>query len=73
MLKVNFKVDTTSTVLERTAFDSLVLFGDIGGLKDFIYMCLTPVMAFLLGNRYQYSLFSRLFWVNDAKKGRDQS
>ena len=66
MLKVNFQLDTTITVQERQVYDSLALFGDIGGLTDFIFMIMTPVIGLLLGNRYNFSLFSSLFWVNDS-------
>ena len=66
MLKVNFKLDTTITVQERQVYDSLALFGDIGGLTNFIFMVMTPLVGLVLGNRYNFSLFSSLFWVNDS-------
>lgn len=75
ILLVNLALDPTLTVQERTAFDSLVLFGDIGGLKDFIFTVLTPFVAMFVGNRYTYSLLSQLFWVNDtsSEKQRKES
>lgn len=66
MLEVNFMYDTTVTIQERTAYDTLGLFGDIGGLNDFVFMIITPLMAFLCGSSYSYSLFSRIFWVNES-------
>ena len=49
ILLINYELDTTLTVQERTAFDSLVLFGDIGGLKDFILTIISPIVALLVG------------------------
>ena len=66
ILLVNFNLDTTLTVQERTAYDSLVLFGDIGGLGDFLYAIITPLVALAVGNRYTYSLLASLFWVNHS-------
>ena len=64
MLEMIFKYQTTKTIQKRTAYDSLKLFGDFGGLNDFIYLIIAPIMGLLLGDRYSFSLFRRLFWVN---------
>ena len=50
---------------ERTAFDSFILYGDIIVLNELMYHILTPVMAFLLGHRFQYDLFPKLFTTTE--------
>ena len=66
MLKVNIKLDTNTIKQERTAYDTLVLFGDIGGLLDFFIIVVSPLMALIVGSRFNFSLLSYLYWVNDT-------
>lgn len=66
MLEMNFKYQTTKTIQKRTAYDSLSVLGDFGGLQEFIYLIITPIMGLILGDRYSYALFRRLFWVNET-------
>ena len=66
MVSVNFKLDMTLIVQTRTAYDAIELFGDTGGLLECFYFVLTPLIAFLIGHRYNLSLFSNLYWVNES-------
>jgi len=66
VLTVNFKLDTTVTINKKISEDFVVLFAEIGGLTYFLFMVITPLIALLVVNRYHFSLFSSLFWVNGS-------
>ena len=66
MLRVTLKLDPTVTVHERKTFGVMALLEDIGGLCFFIVLTMTPIMSFLVGNKYYYSLFKQLYWVNES-------
>ena len=65
ILNVNFRLDTTILKQERTVFDSFELAGDLGGLNEVLFLSLTPLVGFVIGKRYSFSLLSDLFWVSD--------
>ena len=44
----------------------MVFFGDIGGEWSFLFAIAAPVVAMLMGDRYSYSLFKKIFWVNET-------
>ena len=67
ILNVNFRLDSTLTKQERTVYDSFELFGDLGGVTEILFLVLTPLVGLLIGKRYHYSLFSKIFWVNREK------
>ena len=64
-MNVNFKLDSTMTMQERTVYDSFELAGDLGGLNEVLFLLLTPLVGLFIGNRYHFSLLSKLFWVED--------
>ena len=66
ILNVNFKLNSTITKQERTVFDSFELVGNLGGLNEVLFRTLAPVVGLLIGNRFQFSLLSQLFWVSDG-------
>lgn len=70
ILNVNFRLDSTLTKQERTVYDSFELVGDLGGVSEILFLVLTPIVGLLLGKRYHYSLFSKIFWVNREKIAR---
>ena len=53
------------TMQERTVYDSFELAGDLGGLNEVLFLSLTPLVGFVIGKRYSFSLLSDLFWVSD--------
>ena len=69
MLTINFELITTTNEEKREAYDSLTLFGDIGGLIDFLIMVLTPLIGFIVGDRFTYEFMKSLYMMN--RKERD--
>ena len=48
------------------------LFGDIGGEFGFLFAIAAPIITLLMGDRYSYSLFKRIFWVNETDPDEDK-
>ena len=46
------------------------LFGDIGGLLDFIMMIITPLVGYIVGDRFSYIVLKSLYMHN--KSGENQ-
>jgi len=46
----------------------MTLFGDIGGLYDFIFLVMTPLMVLCLGDRFLFSLAESVFLDNDSEE-----
>ena len=69
ILNVNLRLDSTLTKQERTVYDSFELFGDFGGVSGLLFMVLTPLVGLLIGKRYYFSLFSKIFWVRKVNFG----
>ena len=66
------KLETTTAEQKRTAYDSLALLGDIGGLIEFIVIVVTPVVAIIVGDKMTYHLLSKLFMVNNGDPKGDK-
>lgn len=73
MLTINVKLVTTTTISKRTAYDLLVVFGDIGGLNDFIFLLLTPLIAYIIGDRFSYIILRSLYMQNKGEDKDDES
>ena len=53
---------------KRIVYDLFMMFGDVGGLNDFLILGLEPIFAFLSGKFMLASVLERLFLVSpDAK------
>ena len=77
---ITFSMQLTSTVnkQEREAYGILSFFGDVGGLNDFLGLLITPLMGYIVGNRFSYIILRSLFMQNkgdeeEEKKDNDFS
>lgn len=68
MLTIKMWLETTTTEQRRTAYDSMTLLGDIGGLYDFFVIFVTPLVALIVGDRLTYHILGKLFMVRDPKR-----
>ena len=74
MLTINFELLTTITEQKRTAYSLLSLFGDIGGLLDFIMLIVTPLVGYVVGDRFSYIVLKSLYMQNKGKEDqRDEA
>lgn len=64
MLTISFELVTTINVSRRTAYSLLAFFGDIGGLFDFIILIITPIVGYVVGDRFSYIILRSLYMQN---------
>ena len=64
MISVNFELLTTNSVQKRNAYGILSLFGDIGGLNDFLILVVTPLIMYIVGDRFSYIILRSLYMKN---------
>ena len=69
MLTVNFRLSTTLNKTEIQAYDLLAMLGDIGGLNDFFLLILAPLVAYIVGDRFQYIMLRSMYMQNRRKEG----
>ena len=50
----------------RVVYDMFMMFGDVGGLLDFILILLRPVFCYLSSTLMSASLVSRLYHYSDS-------
>ena len=70
---ITFSMQLTSTVnkQEREAYGILSFFGDVGGLNDFLGLLITPLMGYIVGNRFTYIILRSLFMQNKTENKND--
>ena len=73
MVTINLELITTTNEEKRDAYDSLTLLGDIGGLIDFLIMILTPLIGFIVGDRFTYEFMKSLYMMNRKKEDNGRS
>ena len=64
MVSINFQLLSSKQVNERTVYSLLQLFGDIGGLLDFVMLIMTPLVGFIVGDRFTYIILKSLYMQN---------
>ena len=64
MVSINFQLLSSKQVNERTVYSLLELFGDIGGLLDFVMLIMTPLVGFIVGDRFTYIILKSLYMQN---------
>ena len=64
MLTISFELITTISETKRTAYSLLSFFGDIGGLFDFIILICTPLVGYIVGDRFSYIILRSLYMQN---------
>ena len=64
MLTINFELLNMVAETERTAYNILSLAGDIGGLLDFVMMIVTPLVGYIIGDRFSYIVLKSLYMQN---------
>ena len=64
MLTINLELLTTINETKRTAYSLLTLFGDIGGLLDFLLLIITPLIGYIVGDRFSYVILRSLYMQN---------
>ena len=64
MLTIQFQLLTTVVNQKRTAYNLLSLFGDIGGLLDFLMLIVTPFVGYVVGDRFSYIVLKSLYMQN---------
>ena len=64
MISINFMLLSTKAKSERTVYSILSLFGDIGGLLDFLLLFLGPLVGYIVGDRFSYILLRSLYMKN---------
>lgn len=73
MLTISFALSSTSSQESITAYDVLTCFGDLGGLRDFFLWVLTPLIGYIIGDRFSYIILRSLYMQNrsSAQHGDD--
>lgn len=69
MLEISFELLSTSSNESITAYDILTCFGDLGGLRDFFLWVLTPLVGYIIGDRFSYIVLRSLYMQN--RTGQD--
>ena len=64
MISINFVLLTTRSESKRQVYSILALFGDIGGLLDFLLLFLGPLVGYFVGDRFSYILLRSLYMQN---------
>ena len=64
MISINFVLLTTRSESKRQVYSILALFGDIGGLLDFLLLFLGPLVGYFVGDRFSYILLRSLYMKN---------
>ena len=64
MISINFELLTTISEQKRTAYSLLSLFGDIGGLFDFLLLFVGPLVGYIVGDRFSYIILRSLYMQN---------
>ena len=53
-------------IQKRVVYDIFMMFGDVGGLRDFLYLFLTSVFGFFSDEFLNASILRRLFHVSNS-------
>ena len=72
MLSINIELLTMVVEQSRTAYNILSLFGDLGGLLDFTMMIVTPLVGYIVGNRFSYILLRSLYMQNRSGENNNR-
>ena len=67
MITIQFELLTTIVEQKRTAYNLLSLFGDIGGLLDFLMLIVTPFVGYVIGDRFSYIVLRSLYMQNTSQ------
>ena len=73
MLTIQFQLLTTVVNQKRTAYNLLSLFGDIGGLLDFLMLIVTPFVGYVVGDRFSYIVLKSLYMQNRGTDDKEDS
>jgi len=68
MLEISFELLSTSSNESITAYDILTCFGDLGGLRDFFLWVLTPLIGYIIGDRFSYIVLRSLYMQNRTSR-----
>ena len=72
MLTIQFELLTTIVEQKRTAYNLLSLFGDIGGLLDFLMLIVTPFVGYVIGDRFSYIVLRSLYMQNTSQPTKEE-
>ena len=64
MLSISFELLNSISTQKKTAYSLLQLFGDIGGLFDFLYLIVTPLVGFFMGDVFSHIILKSLYMQN---------
>ena len=64
MISITFELLSSKSMNERAVYSLLALFGDIGGLLDFTMLIMTPLVGFIVGDRFTYMILKSLYMQN---------
>ena len=64
MISINFVLPSNVKKEKKTAYSILELFGDIGGLFDFILLVVGPLVGYIVGDRFTYIILRSLYMQN---------
>lgn len=64
MISITFELLSSKSMNERVVYSLLALFGDIGGLLDFTMLIMTPLVGFIVGDRFTYMILKSLYMQN---------
>ena len=63
-ISITFELLSSKSMNERVVYSLLALLGDIGGLLDFNFLIMTPLVGLIVGNRFTYMILKSLYMQN---------
>ena len=70
-INIDIMLSQKVTIQNRIMYDFAMMFGDVGGLYDFINLSLAALVGFFSKNFLVASLIQKLFWSNSSKSTAD--
>ena len=60
-------LSTKVTIQKRTVYDIFMMFGEVGGLRDFIFLILAPFLSLFSERFLLASIVSKLYHIRDPR------
>ena len=66
--EASMTLSTKVTIQKRSVYDIFMMFGEVGGLRDFIVLVLTPFLSLFSERFLLASIVSKLYRISDPRR-----